>query len=1003
MREWLCGHVVASTPSGHPLRILLRERLVAACEEADRRLTEERETAEAARTARTPEEVEREPLLRGHSPVIREVGYDRRRGAVPHECRDEVFLELLALLGPDLGGQGEAILRRIAHDSPSSLAPAVEEPLTGLSLANYGRGVLGELTEAYYLEDEAHGVEFDDDGIRNHRAGRGGSYLPLFAWHHGPFMALFRSDFRGGVLVLNRLLNHAALIRARKLTRLSRGRYGLENLDAQSYEADLKVTGTSQVYAGDDQVWRWYRGTGVGPYPCMSALQALELTCDQLIKKDVPIGTLVSILLDGCENLAMVGLMLGILVRHLDIADTLLDSYLTEPLVWRYELRRVVDEHSILAASTEGIEAPERRDWSLREAAMFLALKATDERAADLRALGETLVERARGAIEQGNNADTSAEGNGNESTELELATVRAWASCLDRNTFQAREIQGGLYIQSSPSEEVVQALQRGSEDREHTSEQIRLVARYFIKAREPHAAPIEADELKADIATARNLLEKPPSFSVYDPWDAPALVAGEALEAYLLRHVELPDDVLAFAVDSVVRVSEGEPPRSPYEFEDTYSEERADRSAARVLPLLLMPAASDLRGMVGGDDERAALKRVSAAGLNIAQSIANEVRLQLARGLDHLWSTPCVQHGPCHHEVGWQFVTQAMQGCVSSRWNYLPRRHPLQGRSPISLLLRCLPINSLLRRIGVRRNTGMGGVVSPDEPLDRLLADIPSELILPSRLDASIRALAPASTANICVSDRARLRLMVLMAAQRRSLLLHRHNNYDHRGSHSLVSARALLTLARQGGDTAIHEHIDAYADNPGLLGNLLCALSAAAEETPDRAAVAQRVWPSVMSHVLNLQDSGHKPFQGRFFGDMALAALLPNAAAEASYLYREIQGEPIAWWEPFTLEPEVEAWLKTAAGSARCVDQLIGFLRILTPEAQLGVGLPWMAKAVMASPDKVARGSYMVATWLIEMRFAAAASSDRSAMWQQVVDALVVEGVSQLAPYSE
>ena len=50
-----------------------------------------------------------------------------------------------------------------------------------------------------------------------------------------------------------------------------------------------------------------------------------------------------------------------------------------------------------------------------------------------------------------------------------------------------------------------------------------------------------------------------------------------------------------------------------------------------------------------------------------------------------------------------------------------------------------------------------------------------------------------------------------------------------------------------------------------------------------------------------------------------------------------------------------QVEAWLRVAAGVGRCVDQLIGFLRVLTPEDPVGVGLPWMAKVVMASPDHV------------------------------------------------
>ena len=193
---------------------------------------------------------------------------------------------------------------------------------------------------------------------------------------------------------------------------------------------------------------------------------------------------------------------------------------------------------------------------------------------------------------------------------------------------------------------------------------------------------------------------------------------------------------------------------------------------------------------------------------------------------------------------------------------------------------------------------------------------------------------------------------LTVLFAAQRRSLLNQKQDPVDQRGTHTLVSARALLTLAQHDDDTAIYEYISAYADNPALLGNLLRALSAAAEETPDRADAARRIWPSVMRYVLELHKSGRVPLQGDYYGKLALAALLPNAAHETTYRYQEIQGDQIIWWEPTGLRPEVEAWLTTAAGSSTCVDQLIGFLSVLTPEDQARIGLPWVATLVLADP---------------------------------------------------
>ena len=126
--------------------------------------------------------------------------------------------------------------------------------------------------------------------------------------------------------------------------------------------------GPAVVYVGDDHVWTWYRGTGVGPYPCMSALEALERVCDQLAAAGVPLANIVAVLLDGCENLAMPGLAVGLLVRHLEDADRLLDPYLAEPDIWHLEFARLTHESSGLAASSEGIVQAERRRWSLREA-----------------------------------------------------------------------------------------------------------------------------------------------------------------------------------------------------------------------------------------------------------------------------------------------------------------------------------------------------------------------------------------------------------------------------------------------------------------------------------------------------------------------------------------------------------------------------------------------------------------------------------------------------------
>ena len=362
LKGWLRALVFSDTAAGHPLRVLLRQRLIAACVAGDRRLAEQIEVSAAARAALTAEEVEQERAREAQSALLYEIVGRRRRQRpqVPHEITDEIVLEMLALLGPDLGSEGEDVLRRVAQDAPSMLGPAVEQLFTGNALASCQRGLLADLTEAYYLDEDADGSSTFDDGIRRHQY-RGHDVFTGFAWYLGPFHSLFRTDFRNGVAVLNRLLNHAASIRENTLARLDQTSPVFTTDAGSLYGTDLDITGESRRYMGDSHVWLWYRGTGVGPYPCFSALQALERVCDYLIGAGLPIRNLILILLSGCENLAMVGLVVGILVRHLESADRLLDPFLVEPLIWQHEFTRVANEMAGRATSSEGLVAPGRR------------------------------------------------------------------------------------------------------------------------------------------------------------------------------------------------------------------------------------------------------------------------------------------------------------------------------------------------------------------------------------------------------------------------------------------------------------------------------------------------------------------------------------------------------------------------------------------------------------------------------------------------------------------
>ena len=676
----------------------------------------------------------------------------------------------------------------------------------------------------------------------------------------------------------------------------------------------------------------------------------------------------------------MVGLVVGLLVRHLEDADRLLDPYFTEPLIWQHEFARVVEENNGFAASSEGVVKPERRTWSLRDAALFLVLRARSERVAELRALGDALVANARHNIGLTPvDAPTEAAADVADSAEARLMPVRAWAATLDRDRYQARMTPNGQStIEVAPSDDVVRALQRDNADLDRIQERMRLIVRYHPRAWSARCRRIEAGaelaeviqaELATDVASARELLQHPSSFVPDGLWDAPALVAAAVIESHLIHDVDLPGDMLSCAADTLLRVAEGEPEPRQYEYEGTVHQQGADRSSARALPLLLLPVAALLRTGLEGTDGLDVAERLVRAAANLARAGAAEVRLYLARSLDHAWQTPCTAEGWCHHDLAFELATETMRYCLLGPW--VPRAH-------------------------------QRSIVAVEEPIAESLGKAADESIVARRLDAAIRASAPAAAANICVSEAARSLLLALLRAQRRSLLSRGSRGADDRGTHSLVSARALLTLAERGDDAAIFEHVDAYGENAMLLGVFLRAMSAAAEETRSRAATARRIWPKLVRRVLALSESGHAVFGSQSNEDRTVAALVPNAAGEVDFLYREVQDSPIVWWEPSAFRSEVEAWLDVAAGRAECVDQVISFISAIAPTEQIRMGLPWVAKLVLSDPAAIARASFLLTGWLIERR-ADASDADLLAMWQEVVDALVVEGVTRLAPYSE
>ena len=689
----------------------------------------------------------------------------------------------------------------------------------------------------------------------------------------------------------------------------------------------------------------------------------------------------------------MVGLIVGLLVRHLEKAGRLLDPFLTEPLVWEYERTRTLAERTGQTNNTNELDTQERRYWPFEETAKFVVVRASGERLEQLKTLGQKLIQNAYLQLGLAPNHERE----GDESTEYvdpNLDQVRLWASSLDRNSYKSQVTQDGLEISFYPPEDIVDRIQRAGEDRQPELRFFDLRYRFSITPNRLPSEQIEKDELESSLSTARQLRESPTSWgTIYFGSEVSALISSAALKAHLLHGSELSNENLVFAACIILKIGQGKAEVSSPTNDFSYYEDGADRSAARAIPLLLLPRAASIRADVdkfeglrtkyrkgtvrtviqrisGKRTELTASECIFQAGLNLARASSYEVRLHLARGLDHVWQTPCAGEGRCHHDVGWHLVRETMRDCILGDFDSKAQR-----RSVIKL----------------------------KEPFAKSLPKLDRESIYIPRLDAAIRALAPAVMAKTCVSDQAKSLLLELLDAQRRALLLHGKARTEYRDSHTLVSARALLTLVKQGDNLALFEHIDAYINHPALLSTLLHALCAVAEETQNRAVRARRIWPAVMRHVLSKVDSEPLLFQDSSIENRVIEYLLPNPSFQFPYLYMEIQDKPIVWWDPISINSEVEEWLVHAKGRASCVGRLIRFISVLTLEMQIQKGIPWIAKLVLSGDDsRNACRTWSLSDWLVKVR-PGVHGTELFNLWQDIVDTAVVAGETILAPYSE
>jgi len=879
---------------------------------------------------------------------------------------DEYAQECLALMGPDLSAVVEEHLRKLAAEAPAFLAPCVET-LAPMSMAVHRPELLLALAEAYYiLERNAwnRGFEAHDQGVRGHHR-KGGFGSPLAAWYYGPFWSLLISVPWRAIPFINRLLDHAARARAQLLNSLS-ANAGLSGpIDEGSMPGvDVEVLGIGSCrFIGDDHAWRWYRGSSVGPYPCMSALMAVERFIDQVHSFGIDLRTLSTRLLTDCHNLAMPGLVFGFLVRHLDEVTDELDSWLAEPTIWEFEFQRTSGEGRlhVQGPDPEDLRGRAYRGMSPRDVAVELTLRAIvahDEASITrLRSVGDKLAERACALY----GPDLATPG-----FEERMTVVRNWSSFLRAESYEAVNLPDGrIGLQYTPPE--VSA--------EFMAQQVELdrgmqIMRLLNYAYQPGRRPDDVSNLIGDLTLAIQLHEQPPEKGQEFGNDAFPGIAATAIIAFVEGPVQLEHKDLEWAARIVLRAAINTP--NDESVEPRFYEMGGDRSAAAAIPCLLLPPFNE-------DDptwlDEEDVEVIHDALFKILTSGSEEVRRRGAKGLSRVWTAPCTPGGlrlRCRHEMAFGAVEASVRDCRMGAFDYkkqLRRLRPIKGNLPEAL-------NKI-------------------EPEDLLLG----------RLVAPLIASSACAGSTCCVSGRAAPLRDALLRAHARGAVSWIGKNYqlDMNPEVQEAVADCILGIAGEGNVAALQTYVETLMEEPTALRQFLDELARIATYDATQRQVLKRVWPAVMARALEVMETGGDPFrqEGRYGHrdrDEAVAALVLKPQMRLNDTDFDATLKPVRgdWLELGALEPHIARWLPFAVGIPECVDNMVGFIDTMPPPVQVSRGLELVLEVVDGQFEAIARHTWLLGSWLERLLSTRLLGGETLAKFHLLVDGLAAHGDS-------
>jgi hypothetical protein len=170
----------------------------------------------------------------------------------------------------------------------------------------------------------------------------------------GPFLYLLQKNEDEGLRLVQTLTNFAVSKWREREQKPQDDENGIIPLPVI-----IDLPSEAHEFWGNADIYCWYRGTSVGPYPVLSALMALEVWMERQIEAGRNVEELFEKILLGSNCVAVLGICLGITLAYPDKCLRAAIPIISSPAVWEMDISA-----AILIADFEWAQTQNLVTWS---------------------------------------------------------------------------------------------------------------------------------------------------------------------------------------------------------------------------------------------------------------------------------------------------------------------------------------------------------------------------------------------------------------------------------------------------------------------------------------------------------------------------------------------------------------------------------------------------------------------------------------------------------------